>query len=75
MEQVLETLQTSDEESDYEKCIKMKMVHHLVDKELHECNSEKDMANQVVNSLITGVVKLILPLLYCVVPRPSDVLE
>jgi hypothetical protein len=57
--EVLEKLQTSDEESDCQKSIKMKMVQCLVDKALYEhtCNSEEDMANQVVNSLITGVVK------------------
>jgi hypothetical protein len=75
VEQVLETLQTSDEESGCEKSIKMKMVHYLVDKALHERNSEEDMSNQVVNSLITGVVKLILPLLDCVVLRESDGFE
>lgn len=68
------TLQTSDEESACEKNIKMKIAQCLVDK-VDECNSEEGMANQIVNNLVTGVVKLILHVLDCVVLRESDVFE
>lgn len=50
------------------------MAQCLVDKALHECNSEEGMATQIVN-LVTGVVKLILPVLDCVVHRESDIFE
>jgi hypothetical protein len=75
IEQLLHTLQTSDEETNSEKSIKMKMVHRLVDKSFHECNLEEDMVNEVVNDLITGVVKLILLSSDGVVLRESDVFE